>query len=471
MYMPNRNSFVRGLLLMLGMFFAILGWSRQLAGETRLFSFATSKGLTVKVLQDNDMPFIHAQLLIFWDGSTQNYSSLAISQLTIMNMFEHELNSPPSNLMDMLQRQGNDYQVEQNPEFVKISMNFLPDRLAAFPKLLKEIFNYQSFHLKKFNASKEKFWSLFKKNRDWKKEIAFLLAYQQLSDNFYFTQGFLPQAFINSINLAQLRSFLLKTFRPDNALLILKGKINPYFILGMIEKDLPQPPPRPAKARKEEVAVNTGRKIFILNVNSADPPMVYWFDVAPAAVDVDYLPYFIGNFILFGFPGGRIYQSEKNQFSMGSYKVNTEAFNMKSFTLFCNYLRLNYSDLENFLLLVDQERRKFNSRPLERKEYLDALNYHIGQAQVATNRFDHGLQDEIDRFFVKSTESQPLRPGPELFREVTINRVLQVMDEQMGYKHKSGVKEKGIVVLIGNANYILANLKLLKQDALELSID
>ena len=68
-------------------------------------------------------------------------------------------------------------------------MNFLPDRLAAFPKLLKEIFTYQSFHLNKFNQSKEKFWSLFTKNRDWKKEIAFLLAYQQIVGNFYFTPG------------------------------------------------------------------------------------------------------------------------------------------------------------------------------------------------------------------------------------------------------------------------------------------
>ena len=106
----------------------------ELAAETRLFSFTTSKGLAVKVLQDNDMPFIHAELLIFLDGSTQNYASLVISQLTVMNMFERELNSPPANLLDMLQRQGNDYQVEQNPEYVKISMNFLPDRLASFPK-------------------------------------------------------------------------------------------------------------------------------------------------------------------------------------------------------------------------------------------------------------------------------------------------------------------------------------------------
>ena len=244
-YLGNRCFFwlIAGVLL-------FVGGSRQLGAETRLFSFVTSKGLTIKVLQDNDMPFIHAELHIFLDGNTQNYASLAIAQLTVMNMFERELNSPPSNLLDLLQKQGNDYQVEQNPEFVKISMNFLPDRLSAFPKLLRDIFNYQSFHLKKFNLSKENFWFLYSKGRDWKKEMAFLLAYQQIVGNFYFSQGFSFQEFINKINLAQLRSFLLKTFRPENAVLVLKGKINPYYILGMIEKDFPQMSAAAAQAQE-----------------------------------------------------------------------------------------------------------------------------------------------------------------------------------------------------------------------------
>jgi predicted Zn-dependent peptidase len=401
----------------------------------------------------------------------QSYSSLAIAQLTVMNMFERALNSPPSNLLGMLERQGNDFLVEQTPEYVKISMNFLPDRLTSFSKLLNEIFTYQSFHLGKFNESKSKFWPLFIKSHDWKREIALLLAYQQLVGNFYFSQGFQLQQILNGINMAQLRSFLLRTFRPDNALLIMKGKINPYFILGMIEKDLPQFPPRQAKARREAALLNTGRKVFILNVNSPELPMVYWFDAAPPAADPGYLPYAIGNHSLFGFPGGRIYQSERNQFLMGGYKVNTEAIFLKDFTLFCNSLRLNYSDLENFLLLVEQERKRFAVRPIERKEYLDALNFYIGQAQVGTSRFDHDLQAEIDRFYGQAAAAPAPRVEPDLFQEVSFGRVQQALDEQMGSRHKPNNREKGIIVLIGNANLILNSLKLLKTEALELSMD
>jgi predicted Zn-dependent peptidase len=469
--MPNKHFSAHCFFCLASMALLVLSGPRPLAAETRQFSFLTSKGLNIKVLQDNSLPFVHAQLLVFLKGRSQNYTSLVISQLTIMNMFEEELNSPPANLLAMLKRQGNDFQIEQNPEYIKISMSFLPDRLASFSKLLKEIFNYQSFHLNKFNESKANFWTFFSKNRDWKKEIAFLLAYQEMVGNFFFSQGYLLQGVLNKINLAQLRSFILETFRPDNALLILKGSVNPYFILGMIEKDLPPPAPLPAKPKNEEIVINPGRKVFVLNVDSSEPPSAYWFDAAPAASDASYLPFLIGNFVLFGFPGGRIYQAEKNQFRMGSYKVNSEIFSLKYFSVSCNYLRLNYDDMENFIMLVDQEKKRFYTRPLERKEYLDALNFYFGQAQVNTGRFDNDFQGEIDRFFALASGALPPRSGLELFQEVSFNRVLQVMDEQMGSRYRPLIREKGVIVLVGKANLIMDQLKTIKAELIELRVD
>jgi predicted Zn-dependent peptidase len=471
MSMPSKLFSARQFLKLLVGGLLFFNGISHLAAETRLFSFTTSKGMPINVLQDNEMPFIHAELLIFLEDNTKNYISLAISRLTVMNMFARELNSPSSNLLDSFFRLGNDYQVEQTPEYVKISLNFIPDRLASFAKLLKEFFTYQSFHLKKFNQSKENYWTFFIKNRDWKKETAFLLAYQQIVSNFYFSQGFFNQELFNNINLAQLRSFYLKTFRVDNSLLILKGNVNPYIALGMIEKDLPPAAGPRTKIKKEKVSINLNRKIFILNNASSDSPMIYWFDVAPEATDNDYLPFFIGNFTLFGFPGGRIYQSERNQFLLGGYKINTDIYSLKNFSVFCNYLRLNYGDVENFLLLVDQERKKISAQPIARKEYLDALNYYLGRAQVETGRFDNGVQRVIDRFQAQPVSLLPSRLGQEIVREVTFDRVVRVIDDLMGYKHKSGIRERGIIVLIGNANLIINNLKTLKAEVVELFMD
>ncbi len=442
-----------------------------LNAEMRQFSLMTTKGLPLKVLQETEMPFVHAELLVFLDGRAQNYNTMLVSQLAVLNIFSRELNTPSSGLLDSLFRLGNDYQVEQTPEQLKISVTFLPDRLAGFTKVVREIFTYQSFQLDKFNRSKEEYWSLFKKNRDWKREIAYLLAYQQIIGNFYFSQGLLIQEYINGINLAQLRSFYLNTFRPENSLLIIKGNVNPYIVLGLLEKDLPTFAASALKKKKGDVRINTGRKIFVLNHTSADYPMVYWFDVAPGVSDAEYLSFFIGNYVLFGFPSGRIYQSERNQGLLSGIKISTEIYPLNNFTLFCNHLRLNYADLEYFLQSVDTERKKFAVRAIAKKEYLDALNYFLGRAQVDTGFYNYGMQQVLDRFQAHSTASQALPRSSELFRDVTFERVAQAMEEVMGYKLKAGVREKGIIVLIGNAGLIMNNLKNLKVDIVELRMD
>ncbi len=146
-------------------------------------------------------------------------------------------------------------------------------------------------------------------------------------------------------------------------------------------------------------------------------------------------------------------------------------YSLKDFSVFCNFLRLNYGDLENFLLLVDQERKKFSVRSLAKKEYLDSLNYYLGRAQVETGNFEYGVQLAIDRFQTQSDASLPLTRSPELVREVTFERVVQVLDDQLGYKHKTAGRERGIIVLIGNANLIMNNLKTLKSDVVELRMD
>jgi predicted Zn-dependent peptidase len=241
--------------------------------------------------------------------------------------------------------------------------------------------------------------------------------------------------------------------------------------VGLLDRDLPVFAGAPAKNKREEIKINPGRKIFVLNSTASDYPMIYWFDVAPASTDPDYLSFFIGNFVLFGFPGGRIYQSERSQFLLGGYKVSTDIYSLKNCTVFCNYLRMNYGDLENFLLLVDQERKKFSVRSIVKKEYLDALNYYLGRAQVETGQYEYGMQQMLDRFQAPPAAVLPTPHGLESVREVTFERVVQVMDDQMGYKHKAGVRERGIIVLIGNANLIVNNLKIFKADIVELRMD
>ena len=118
-----------------------------------------------------------------------------------------------------------------------------------------------------------------------------------------------------------------------------------------------------------------------------------------------------------------------------------------------------------------RKEKNISAQPIARKEYLDALNYYLGRVQVETSHFDYGVQQVIDRFNSQPASLLSAPRNPELVREVTFDRVVQVMDDLMGYKHKAGIRERGIIVLIGNANLILNNLKILKTDVVELPMD
>jgi hypothetical protein len=99
------------------------------------------------------------------------------------------------------------------------------------------------------------------------------------------------------------------------------------------------------------------------------------------------------------------------------------------------------------------------------------LNYYLGRAQVETGSLDYGVQQVINRFQAQPASLIPPPRGPEPIREVTFDRVVQVMDDLMGYKHKAGIRERGIIVLIGNANLIVNNLKSFKAEVVEFRMD
>jgi len=296
-------------------------------GGDPAFFLCTSKGLTVKVLQDNDLPFVTAQLLIYLDGNVQNYSSLAVAQLAVMNMFERELNSPPSNLFGHAGAAGERFPGRAKSRVREDQHEFSPDRLASFSKLLKEIFTYQSFHLNKFNESKARFWPLFIKGRDWKKEFACCSPTSSSSATFISRRASFSRR-SSRHHMAQLRSFLLRTFRPDNALLILKGKINPYFVLGMIEKDLrslrrgrpSQEGGGPAQRRPQGLHPD---------INSPDQPMVYWFDTAPPAGVAPICPMPSATIPYSAFPAAGS-TNRKEPVRHGGYKVNSETVSSRT---------------------------------------------------------------------------------------------------------------------------------------------
>jgi predicted Zn-dependent peptidase len=440
------------------------------AVENKVIDLKTSRGLRIRFIQEKEMLFVHAQLVVFYENMSTYLSQPGIPYLTIFNMFSGDIRGSSSALLGSLRKLGNDYRVENSPDYTKIVVNFLPDRISQFGGFLNELFTYDSFHLKAFSESKENYWGYLKDRKEWKKEAASQIAYSQFFSSHQLGLTLITPDLLKTINLAQLRAFCQQNFRPENALLILKGSINPNITLGLIEREM-QFGLKPIKAevKEERLVINNNRRVFLLNSKDNDLPMVFFFDIAPPSDHVDFIPFFVVNYTLFHYPIGRLYQSDRTQLlHVRNYQLNNEIVVHKGISVLCSYAWVNHGDIENLVTLVDQEKKRLNLHTVEKNEFVNALNYFRGKLMVNTEDYENEVEIEINKAITANSEKYLPNPAPDAIQKVSLEKINDVAGNYFLINQKAGIREKGIIVIVGNATQILGDLKSLKPEVIDL---
>lgn len=441
--------------------FCILWNGLILKAESNVFGFVSSKGLKIKIIKDTSIPFIHAEVLIFYRDKTDRP---AIPYLVKENMFSKDLNKSTPNLLSVLRRLGNDYQIEHRPDYLKIGVNFLLTRFSVFTQFLKELYSYKAFGLKKYNDSIFNFKKYFFKNRDVGKKIAQLLAYNRLFSGHLLGNTIIDVDTILKINLAQIRSFYRKTFKPENSFLFIKGNLNPHITFGLVEKGL-----KSFKKQKnlvfysEKLNINRARNIYILDIKNTDAPTVYWFHAIPPLRDNNHLPSVILNNILFGYPIGNLFKNAGYYGIRNIKKMESEVIHHAETSVICNTVKINYGNIEKFILLYEQESRKLRVRKINRNEYLNTMNYFLGKAKVDSGHFDNDIYFEINKS-VYSVDRDSFEVSPKIFQKVTLSRLNQFLATTDLFKFQRNRKTAEIVVIVGNPRLILRHFKVLKPE-------
>ena len=151
-----RNKLDTGLII-ISIFFLTIALPSYIAGQS--LEQTTSKGLRINLVKDPSMLFNHAEIVVYYS----EIKDPIVPYLTLMNIFDDQINNPQSGLLNILFKMGNDYKVDYNIDHFIVKLNFLPADNNLFVSFLKGLFNYRGFSLKKFNYSTKNFWKLFKK--------------------------------------------------------------------------------------------------------------------------------------------------------------------------------------------------------------------------------------------------------------------------------------------------------------------
>ncbi len=358
------------------------------------FSRTMSKGLEIKVLKSDQIDFIYAELVIFYHDKDINP---AIPWLTLLNMFNTQVDRGGSNLLQNLKKLGNDFEIVNRPDYLLIKINLLRDRFHQFAQFLRGLYSYKSFTLKKFNYSIENYWRIFLGNQDWKKQAAFQVAYQKLFPGHLLGNALVLPGALKKINLAQVRSFYQSTYTLSNSVLFIKGNIEPGLAVGSINqafktfkkqagrqgKTIPTPPS----------VVNDRREIIVFNTNDYAQPELFWFETIPPLTDSRHLPLRVLNDMIFAHFVGKLSHSSLG-IILSNCKHETGIRNHHGVSLLYNNVRLNFRDIEKFILAADAEKKKL--RHITRKDYLDAKNHFCGQLKIETRRYATELRFERD---------------------------------------------------------------------------
>lgn len=425
-----------------------------------LVSRTSTKGLRLKVLKSDHIPFIHAQLIIYYNEKVKNP---AVPYLTLLNIFDRYLKGTDTPLLSILKKLGNDYQVDHRPDFLLFKINFLPDKTLLFIRFLKLLYSYKPFlelntpsgsfvdekqklnTQTRFKDSIANYWNYFFRRQDWKTRIAYQIAYHHWFPSALMGQTLITPDSLKNVTLDRLRSFYDRTYQLPNSLLIIKGNIEqPAILYGHIERifaSFKKHPPQ--KLLEEKLTPNSENKIIIFNTNNDDSPTMFWFQVVPTYNNRNPLASLVLNNILFTYPTGRLYLNSRS-FNINILRMDTQMENHQGLTVICNTIRLRYVDIGKFLVLVERERKKLRGQQIDKREFLKTLTNIYGRLEVNTQYFENDISLEI----IKA----------EYYAEKVTLASLNKKDDQ---------SNEEVIVIVGNADLIRADLGLVPSKNIE----
>jgi len=417
-------------------------------------SRTSTKGLRLRVLKSDHIPFIHAQLIIYYKEKVKNP---AIPYLTLLNIFDRNLKGNDTPLLSILKKLGNDYQVEHRPDFLLFKINFLPDKILLFIRFLKTLYSYKPFlelnspsgsyvdekqklnTETRFKDSIANYWDYFFRQQHWKTRIAYQIAYHHWFHSALMGQTLITPDSLKDVTLDRLRSFYDRTYQLSNSLLIIKGNIEqPSILHGHIERSFASFKKQlPRKPVEEKLTADSENKIIVFNTDNDDSPTMFWLQAVPTYNNRNPLASLVLNNILFSYPTGRLYLNSRS-LNINNLRMETQMENHQGLTVICNTIRLRYIDIRNFIFLVEKERKKLRVQQVDRREYLNTLSNIYGRLEVNTQYFENDISLEIIK-------------AEYYANKVTLTSLNQTVDHS----------NQEVIVIVGNAKLIRADLGLL----------
>jgi len=427
-------------------------------------TFKTSRGIPLYLFPDPSLNYVHAELTLTVRHSPTDRNALPLFRLATRLL----LGDRKSGLLNRLRAVSPEFSVEERPDSLRIAVDFLPGRLAEFTQFVKSFFSSQSFSVERVAAARSRFWSDLTRSGDWKRDLALQVAFHSLFAGSSLGPLPLGPGAAAGLNAAQLRSYWTQVCRPAAGTLMLKGHLNPYVTLGLLEKAMSGSPGKGSPLPVERLPVHNQRRVFFLDVPDHDYPQLFLIDAASVAGTIDMLPIYVATFSLFHYPTGRIYEAGRSQFNILNCPVTSELIQYPGVVVLVSSARVAPGEVDKMMGVMEGERRRLGNSPVGRKEYLDALNFFWKKNSVETTRVDHDLNVAQQNLFSEPTQMMNGTLA-SLLQKASLERVQHSMEDYFSPATR-GRGERGIYVIVGNAQAMPGLIRDLKPEVISLPV-
>ncbi len=416
----------------------------------------TSKGIKLSVFPDNDALYFHAEILIRFSPET----NAVISYLTYLNIFNEKVSGSKSRVLNSLLKLGNDAEIVYGGDHIIVKVNFLQNRLTQFIQLLKKITDFGNFSLKNFLYSLKNFRQLFFLDKNWEKIVATRIAKKSAFNKVDITSEYiLSDKALKKINLSQVRSFYKRNFVLKNISVAVKGKVNPYIFLGLVEKTFrnyrkqssseEHPVRRKLRNERKTIIINTGAI-----KNGFD---IFWFIPVPPKNTLRFNLIMISNNILFGYPLGSISKMVSNA-GVKNFRISSSVCEFMDISFICNRVRLAKSaDVRKFLFIANNSFRKLLPGRISKKEFLSSYNGIVLGKQVQSDNIDYEPENKIRDELIRQNYFK-FDIGLSSFRNKNISFInfKNYIGDRTRHREFQKIMKRGSVIIFGNAARIVS---------------
>jgi predicted Zn-dependent peptidase len=416
----------------------------------KIESTRLQNGLLLAVVPRPDQPLISLELLILAGESRSPRRLPGLASFTAEMLSRGTLLLSAADIEERIDAVGGEFSTTTTPDFVRFSFRLLPDFLDPALELLGAMVLQPGFSEREVAALKRtKFYDLKQKQRD-PEFIGRRQLLRVLFKDHPYRQFFYSEDVFKSLTRKDIQGFYELFYRPNNALIVLAGKIDLALATKRVSHFFNTWPKKVIEAAllPEPLANASDRFCFVNLPRAKEATLVLGNLICPLA-EPEYYPLGVLNQVLGGTPFSRLFMNLRE-----AKEYAYSAFSRVEFYGTCGYYAVVAQVIPTAaapsIREIRRELERIGQERVTNFELEQAKSYLIGQFPIRIASLDE-LSRQASELLAFSAGESRWSQFLENITPVDADRIFEVAEKY--------VLPKPVVVIVGDEDVLLDELR------------